>query len=155
MSVCVDRAHGLVIDELDALCKQGQERNRGCGRMYTSPDTLFKISFTATVIVRTSGTWATATLALRDGVGLTVAGMTSIGFARSSLNVEKSTFVAIQMIHSVPMDNFVRSGPAVGLWALERVLTICPLGCTGAARVQSVKSNLRGEFTIHRGTLQC
>ena len=153
MSVCVHRTHGLVIDELDALCKQGQERNRGCGRMYTSPDTISKISFTATVVVRTLGTWATAILALRDGVGLT--GMTSIDFARSSLNVEQNTFVTIQMIHSVPMNNFVRSGPAVGLWAPKRVLTICPLGCTGAACVQSVESNLRGEFAIRRGTLQC
>ena len=155
MTVYVDRAHGLVINELDALCKQGQERNQGCGRMYMSPDTLFKISFTATVVVRTLGTWATATLALRDGAGLIVTVITSIGFARSSLNVEQSTFVTIQMIHSVPMNNFVMSGPAVGLWAPKRVLTICPLGCTGAACVQSVESNLRGEFAIRRGTLQC
>ena len=155
MTVCVHRTHGLVIDELDALCKQGQERNRGCGRMYTSPDTISKISFTATVVVCILGTWATATLALGDGVGLTVTGMTSIGSARSSLNVERSTFVTIQMIHSVPMNNFVMSGPAVGLWAPKRVLTICPLGCTGAACVQSVESNLRGEFAIRRGTLQC
>ena len=56
--------------------------------MYTSPDTLFKIAFTATVVVRTLGTWATATSALSDGVGLTITGMTSIGFAQSSLNVE-------------------------------------------------------------------
>ena len=123
--------------------------------MYTSPDTLFEIYFTATVVVRTLGTWATATLALRDGVGLTVTGMTSICFARSSLNVEQSTFVTIQMIHSGPMNNFVMSGPAVGLWALERVLTICPLGCTGAACVQSVESSLRGEFAIRRRILQC
>ena len=155
MTVCVDRAHGLVIDELDALCKQGQERNRGCGRMYTSPDTLFKKPFTATVVVCTLGTWATATLALGDGVGLTVTGMTSIGFARSSLNVEQRTFVTIRMIHSVPMNNFVRSGPAVGLWALERVLTICPLACTGAACVQSAESSLRGEFAIRGRILQC
>ena len=88
MTVCVDRAHGLVINELDALCKQGQERNQGCGRMYTSPDTISKISFAATVVVRTLGTWATATSALSDGVGLTITGTTSIGFAQSSLNVE-------------------------------------------------------------------
>ena len=155
MTVCVDRAHGLVINELDALCKQGQERNQGCGRMYTSPDTLSRIYFTATVVVRTLGTWATVTLALGDGVGLTVTGMTSIGSARSSLNVERSTFVTIQMIHSVPMNNLVRSGPVVDLWALEQVLTICPLGCTGAACVQSVESSLRGEFAIRRRTLQC